>query len=64
MKYHKISEIAYLTISLVVFFDIIFLKQTLDGNIPVLILGILSFLMFLFRRYYRKKFNNRKNPKS
>ncbi len=64
MKYHKISEIAYLTISLVVFFDIIFLKQTLDGNIPVLILGILSFLMFLFRRHYRKKFNNRKNPKS
>ncbi|MBD41098.1 MAG: hypothetical protein CMC66_01665 [Flavobacteriaceae bacterium] len=64
MKYHKISEIAYLTISLVVFFDIIFLKQTLDGNIPFLILGILSFLMFLFRRHYRKKFNNRKNPKS
>ena len=64
MKYHKISEIAYLTISLVVFFDIIFLKQTLDGNIPVLILGILSFLMFLFRRHYRKKFDNRKNPKS
>ncbi len=64
MKYHKISEIAYLTISLVVFFDIIFLKQTLDGNIPVLILGILSFLMFLFRRHYRKKFNNRKNTKS
>ena len=32
MKYHKISEIAYLTISLVVFFDLIFIKQTLDGN--------------------------------
>ncbi|MFL2592065.1 MAG: hypothetical protein DBW74_02365 [Cryomorphaceae bacterium] len=61
MKYHKISEIAYLIIFLVVFFDIIFLKKTIDGNIPLLILGILSFLMFVFRRYYRKKFNNRKN---
>ena len=61
MKYHKISEIAYLTISLVVFFDIILLKKTIEGNIPLLILGFLSFLMFLFRRYYRKKFNNRKN---
>ena len=61
MKYHKISEIAYLTISLVVFFDIILLKKTIEGNFPLLILGFLSFLMFLFRRYYRKKFNNRKN---
>ena len=61
MKYHKISEIAYLTISLVVFFDIIFLKKTIEGNIPFLILGFLSFTMFLFRRHYRKKFNNRKN---
>ena len=61
MKYHKISEIAYLTISLVVFFDIIFLKKTIEGNFPLLILGFLSFLMFLFRRYYRKKFNSRKN---
>lgn len=61
MKYHKISEIAYLIIFLVVFFDIIFLKKTIDGNIPLLILGIISFLMFVFRRYYRKKFNNRKN---
>ena len=61
MKYHKISEIAYLIIFLVVFFDIIFLKKTIDGNIPLLILGVLSFLMFVFRRYYRKKFNNRKN---
>lgn len=61
MKYYKISEIAYLIIFLVVFFDIIFLKKTIDGNIPLLILGIISFLMFVFRRYYRKKFNNRKN---
>ena len=61
MKYHKISEIAYLTISLVVFFDIILLKKTIEGNFPLLILGFLSFLMFLFRRYYRKKFNSRKN---
>jgi len=61
MKYHKISEFAYLTISIVVFFDIIFLKQTVSGNVPIVILGALSFLMFLFRRHYRKKFNNRKN---
>ena len=61
MKYHKISEIAYLTISIVVFFDIILIKKTIDGNVPLLILGLLSFLMFLFRRHYRKKFNNRKN---
>ena len=61
MKYHKISEIAYLTISLIVFFDIILLKKTLEGNFPLLILGFLSFLMFLFRRHYRKKFNKRKN---
>ncbi len=63
MKYFKISEYLYLVIGLVISVDLIFFEESILDNIPLLLFGILSFLMYFFRRYYRIKFNNRNNNK-
>lgn len=63
MKYFKLSEYLYLVIGLVISVDLIFFEESILDNIPLLLFGILSFLMYLFRRYYRIKFNNRNNNK-
>ncbi len=61
MKYFKISEYLYLVIGLVISIDLIFFEDSIFDNLPLLFFGILSFLMYFFRRYYRIKFNNRNN---
>ena len=63
MKYLKLSEYLYLVIGLVISVDLIFFEESILDNIPLLLFGILSFLMYFFRRYYRIKFNNRNNNK-
>ena len=63
MKYFKLSEYLYLVIGLVISVDLIFYEESILDNIPLLLFGILSFLMYFFRRYYRIKFNNRNNNK-
>ena len=63
MKYFKLSEYLYLVIGLVTSVDLIFFEESILDNIPLLLFGILSFLMYFFRRYYRIKFNNRNNNK-
>ena len=63
MKYFKLSEYLYLVIGLVISVDLIFFEESILDNIPLLLIGILSFLMYFFRRYYRIKFNNRNNNK-
>jgi len=60
MKYHRISENIYLVIGVVISVDLIFFKQSILDNLLLLGFAVLSFLMFYFRRYFRKKFNNRK----
>ena len=61
MKYFKLSEYLYLVIGLVISVDLIFFEESILDNVPLLLFGILSFLMYFFRRYYRIKFNNRNN---
>ena len=63
MKYFKLSEYLYLVIGLVISVDLIFFEESILDNIPLLLFGILSFLMYFFSRYYRIKFNNRNNNK-
>ena len=63
MKYFKLSEYLYLVIGVVISVDLIFFEESILDNIPLLLFGILSFLMYFFRRYYRIKFNNRNNNK-
>jgi hypothetical protein len=63
MKYFKLSEYLYLVIGLVISVDLIFFEESILDNVPLLLFGILSFLMYFFRRYYRIKFNNRNNNK-
>ena len=63
MKYFKISEYLYLVIGLVISVDLICFEESILENIPLLLFGILSFIMYFFRRYYRIKFNNRNNNK-
>ena len=63
MKYFKLSEYLYLVIGVVITVDLIFFEESILDNLPLLLFGILSFLMYFFRRYYRIKFNNRNNNK-
>jgi len=59
MKYYKISEYLYLVIGTVILVDLIFFKGSIIDNLHLLFFSILSFSMYLFRRYYRIKFNKR-----
>ena len=59
MKYYKISEYLYLVIGLVILVDLAFFKDSVIDNLHLLFFSILSFSMYLFRRYYRVKFNKR-----
>tara|TARA_B100001989_G_scaffold171514_1_gene123793 strand:+ start:191 stop:388 length:198 start_codon:yes stop_codon:yes gene_type:complete len=62
MKTYKISEILYLVIAGISIYKTISLWQ-IDNTRAYYFFGfaILSFLMALFRRHYRKKFNRRDN---
>ena len=59
MKYYKISEYLYLVIGIVILVDLAFFKDSVIDNLHLLFFSILSFSMYLFRRYYRVKFNKR-----
>ncbi len=61
MKYLKISEYMYLVIGSVISVDLVFFEDSILDNLPLLFFGILSYVMYFFRRHYRIKFNNRKN---
>ncbi len=63
MKYYKISEYLYLVIGSVILFDLLLFKDSITDNLPLLSFCILSFSMYLFRRYYRVKFNKRNKNK-
>ena len=63
MKYYKISEYLYLVIGSVILFDLVLFKDSITDNLPLLSFCILSFSMYLFRRYYRVKFNKRNKNK-
>ena len=61
MKYYKISEFIYFSIFCISFYQT-FSIWNLDRERAYIFLlfGIISLGMFFFRRYYRKKFSNRK----
>ena len=60
MKYYKISEYLYLVIGIVILVDLTLFKDSITDNLHLLLFLILTFSMYLFRRYYRIKFNKRK----
>ena len=61
MKYSNISEYIYLFISIFIFCDLFFFKSSVLENKFLIGFGLLSLFMYFFRRYFRIKFNNRKN---
>lgn len=60
MKYFKIFEIAYLVIAIVSIYEV-YAEWGVDRNRAYLFLffAVFSLFMFVFRRRYRKKFQNR-----
>ena len=61
MKYSNISEYIYLFIAIFIFCDLLFFKSSVLENKFLIGFGLLSLFMYFFRRYFRIKFNNRKN---
>jgi len=59
MRIRKISEFIYLIISIIATFDYIFGNNIDERKNILLFFAIISLGMFFFRRYYRKKFQNR-----
>ncbi|MBF10781.1 MAG: hypothetical protein CMC63_00920 [Flavobacteriaceae bacterium] len=63
MKTYKISEILYLVVALISIYKTITLWDINRTRAYYFILfAVLSILMAIFRRHYRKKFNQRDNP--
>ncbi|MFL2639688.1 MAG: hypothetical protein ACJ0OB_05650 [Flavobacteriaceae bacterium] len=59
MKIRRISEIFYLIIFFIASIDYFFGEND-DGKKKILLMfSLVSLFMFLFRRFYRKKFDNR-----
>ena len=59
MKIRRISEIFYLIIFFIASIDYFFGEND-DGKKKILLMfSLVSLFMFLFRRFYRKKFNKR-----
>ncbi len=56
----RISEIAYLIIFFVASTDYLFGENDETRKTILLIFSFISLFMFLFRRFYRKKFEKRK----
>tara|TARA_B100001093_G_scaffold142466_1_gene134950 strand:+ start:3603 stop:3785 length:183 start_codon:yes stop_codon:yes gene_type:complete len=56
----RISEIAYLIIFFVASTDYLFGENDETSKTILLIFSFISLSMFLFRRFYRKKFEKRK----
>ena len=60
MKYYKISEWIYLIISIISLIETISLWNIdREKSYFFMVFAILSISMYLFRRFYRKKFNKR-----
>jgi|TARA_B100000780_G_scaffold212755_1_gene152398 hypothetical protein len=59
MKIRKISEFIYLIISVIATLDYIFGNNIDERKNILLLFAVISLGMFFFRRYYRKKFQNR-----
>tara|TARA_B110000503_G_scaffold24010_1_gene37771 strand:- start:40426 stop:40611 length:186 start_codon:yes stop_codon:yes gene_type:complete len=59
MKIRKISEYIYLIISIIATLDYLFGNNIDQRKNILLLFAIISWGMFFFRRYYRKKFQNR-----
>ncbi len=60
MKYYKVSEWIYLIITIISIVETISLwKIDREKSYFFIVFAILSFSMYLFRRFYRKKFNKR-----
>ncbi|KRO88093.1 MAG: hypothetical protein O3C01_07060 [Bacteroidetes bacterium] len=59
MKIRKISEYIYLIISIIATLDYLFGNNIDQRKNILLLFAIISLGMFFFRRYYRKKIQNR-----
>jgi uncharacterized membrane protein YiaA len=60
MKYYKVSEWIYLIITIISIVETISLWNIdREKSYFFIVFAILSFSMYLFRRFYRKKFNKR-----
>ena len=60
MKYYKISEWIYLIISIISLIETISLWNIdREKSYFFMVFALLSISMYVFRRFYRKKFNKR-----
>jgi positive regulator of sigma E activity len=62
MKFFRIFEIVYLVIAVISIYEVV-TNWNIDRNKAYIFVAfaVVSVFMFFFRRYYRKKFNRRKN---
>lgn len=62
MKFFKLFEIAYLVIAVISIYEVVANWNTeRDRSYIFMVFAVISVFMFFFRRYYRKKFQRRKN---
>jgi len=59
MKIRKISEVLYLSMSIIATADYLFGSNDDYRKNILLLFAVIFLCMFFFRRYYRKKFQNR-----
>lgn len=59
MKIRKISELLYLSMSIIATADYLFGSNNDYRKNILLLFAVIFLCMFFFRRYYRKKFQNR-----
>jgi hypothetical protein len=59
MKIRKISEVLYLSMSIIATADYLFGSNNDYRKNILLLFAVIFLCMFFFRRYYRKKFQNR-----
>ena len=59
MKIRKISEVLYLSMSIITTADYLFGSNNDYRKNILLLFAVIFLCMFFFRRYYRKKFQNR-----
>jgi len=59
MKIRKISELLYLSMSIIATADYLFGSNDDYRKNILLLFAVIFLCMFFFRRYYRKKFQNR-----
>jgi len=62
MKFFRIFEIVYLVIAVISIIEVVKgWEQDRNRAYIFLAFAVISIFMFFFRRYYRKKFERRKN---